>query len=325
MPFFSFFLHLIMHIHRHSANEEQYQWIAYILLWKVVDKSSNINSEIQHNIQIQFDYIQIKNAIELCDNISDPSKVFLLAKFISSVILLFLFLKKNFILQEFVIFFQYINIDHNEKETLNSISKQIFTFLNENIHFNPKIICWIIKKLISIVPTTCNIVSSLQDIYFSTLKSCLEHIPVKKNWYLNHTAFESCSLETDSVTYGNFLKIILCILSKMDIDTNAEVEFIKTAYPMLSKACHVKDIELALYSKKNNKLFKEWLLLWNETHAYSESVTTLFIAHKISENMFKLTKNFKILLCEQELLKRTSIRKLHWLNDILVSLIYFKF
>lgn len=288
------------------------------------NRSSNINFDIQHNIQIQFDYIQIKNAIELCDNISDyPSKVFLLAKFISSVIL-FLFLKKNFIFQEFVIFFQNINIDHNEKEILNNISKQIFTFLNENIYFNPEIICWIIKKLISIVPTTCNIVSSLQDIYFSTLKSCLEHIPVKKNWYLNHTTFESYSLETDSAT-GNFLKIVLCILSKMDIDTNAEVEFIKTAYPMLSKAYHVKDIELALYSKKNDKLFKEWLLLWNETHAYSENATTLFIAHKISENMFKLTKNFKILLCEQELLKRISTRKLHWLNDILVSFVYFKF
>lgn len=78
-----------MHIYRHSANEEQYQWIAYILLWRVMDnKSSNINCDIQRNIQIQFDYIQIKNALELCDNISAyPLKVFLLAKFISSVIL----------------------------------------------------------------------------------------------------------------------------------------------------------------------------------------------------------------------------------------------
>lgn len=238
--------------------------------------------------------------------------------------MLFLFLKKNFIFQEFVIFFQNINIDCNEKETLNTISKQIFTFLKENIHFNPEIVCWIIKKLISIVPSTCNIVSNLQDIYFFTLKSCLEYIPVKKNWYLSHRTIESCSLETDPITNGNFLKIILCILSKMDIDTNAEIEFLKIIYPMLSKAHHVKDIELALYSRKDDKLFKEWLLLWNETHAYSESATTLFIAHKISESMFKLTKNFKILLCEQELLKRINTRKLHWLNDILVSFIYFK-
>lgn len=51
------------------------------------DKSSNINCDIQRNIQVQFDYIQIKNAIELCDNVSDyPLKVFLLAKLTSFVI-----------------------------------------------------------------------------------------------------------------------------------------------------------------------------------------------------------------------------------------------
>lgn len=223
-----------------------------------------------------------------------------------------------------MIFFQNTSIEDITKETSNTISKEILTFLKESIHFNPGIVCWIIKKLISTVPIRQNIVSNLQDIYFFTLESCLEHIPVRKNWYLNHKMFESCSPETDSITYGKYLKIVLCILSKMDIDTNAEIEFLKIVYPMLSKAYHVKDIELALYSKKNDKLFKEWLLLWNETYACSESASTLLIAYKISESIFKVTKNFKILLCEQELLKRISTRKLHWLNDILVSLIYFK-
>lgn len=223
-----------------------------------------------------------------------------------------------------MIFFQNANIEHITKETSNTISKQILIFLKESLQFNPGIICWIIKKLISTVPIKCNTVSNLQDIYFFTLKSCLEHIPVRKKWYLNHKMLESCSPETDSVIYGNFLKIVLCVLSKMDVDTNAEIEFLKIVYPMLSKAYHVKDIELALYSKKNDKLFKEWLLLWNETYAYSESASTLFVAYKISESIFKSTKNFKIRLCEQGLLKRISARKLHWLNDILVSLIYFK-
>ncbi|XP_018352075.1 PREDICTED: uncharacterized protein LOC108754339 [Trachymyrmex septentrionalis] len=51
----------------HSPNEEQYQWIAYILLWKLIDnKSANVDCSIQSNIQTQFDCIQIKNAIELC-------------------------------------------------------------------------------------------------------------------------------------------------------------------------------------------------------------------------------------------------------------------
>ncbi|XP_072751238.1 uncharacterized protein Sptz isoform X2 [Anoplolepis gracilipes] len=280
----------------HSANKEQYEWIAYILLWKVMNnKSSNINCDIQCNIQIQLDYIQIKNAIELihqCDNTSDyPSK-------------------------EFMIFFQDANIEHNVKE-ISNISKQIFTFLKEKIHFNSGIVCWIIKKLISVVPITCSIVDNLQDIYFFTLKSCLEHIPVRKNWHLSHKMFGSYYPEADSAIYGNFLKIILCILSKMDMDKKAEIEFLKIVYSTLSKAYHVKDIELVLYSKKNDKPFKEWLLLWNETHAYSENVTTLFVAYKISESIFKLTKNFKILLCEQELLKRISAKKSHWLNDIL--------
>ncbi|XP_050444515.1 uncharacterized protein LOC126848048 isoform X2 [Cataglyphis hispanica] len=216
-----------------------------------------------------------------------------------------------------MIFFQNANIEHITKNTSNTISKQILTFLKESLQFNPGIICWIIKKLISTVPIKCNIVSNLQDIYFFTLKSCLEHIPVRKKWYLNHKMLESYSPETDSVIYGNFLKIVLCVLSKMDVDTNAEIEFLKIVYPMLSKAYHVKDIELALYSKKNDKLFKEWFLLWNETYAYSESASTLFVAYKISESIFKSTKNFKILLCEQGLLKRISARKLHWLNDIL--------
>lgn len=287
------------------------------------DKLSNINCDIQRNIQIQFDYIQIKNAVELCDNISDyPSKVFLLAKFVCCYFVLFLFSKENFIFQEFMIFLQDANIEHNMKKTLNAIYQQILTFLKESMQFNPRIVCWIIKSLISTVPFTCNIVNNLQDIYFFILKSCLEHIPVRKNWYLSHKMFESCSLETDSADYGNFVKIVLCLLSKMDVDTNAEIEFLRIVYPMLSKAYHVKDIELALYSKKNERPVKEWLLLWNETHACSESATTLFIAYKISENIFKLTENFKILLCEQELLKRISARKLHWLNDILVSFVF---
>lgn len=220
-----------------------------------------------------------------------------------------------------MILLQDANVEYNTKRISNAISKWIFMFLKENVHFNPRIVCWIMKKLISTVPLTCNIVD-LQEIYFCTLKSCLEHIPVRKNWHSSCKIGESCSLETDSTNYGNFLKIVLCLLSKMDIDINAEIEFLKIIYPVLSKAYHVKDIELALYSKEDERLFKEWLLLWNETHACSESATTLSTAYKISESIFKLTEDFKILLCKQELLKRISARKFHWLNDILVSLVF---
>lgn len=52
------------------------------------DKSSSINCDIQCNIQVQFNYIQIKNAIELCDNISDDaSKVISIDKICFYVIL----------------------------------------------------------------------------------------------------------------------------------------------------------------------------------------------------------------------------------------------
>lgn len=64
---------------RHFPNKEQYQWIAYVLLWKLIDsKSFNVDHDIQCNIQMQFDCIQIRNAIELCDNVPDClHKVFL--------------------------------------------------------------------------------------------------------------------------------------------------------------------------------------------------------------------------------------------------------
>lgn len=178
---------------------------------------------------------------------------------------------------------------------------------------------WIMNKLIFM--NAHDVASSLEDIYFFTLKSCLEHIPARRNWYLNHIAIDSSS-EADSATHSNYLQMILCILSKIDIDADAQIKFLKIVYPALSKSHHIKDIELALYSRKNEKMLSEWLLLRNETHACLESATTLFTAYKISENIFKLAENSEISLCKQELLKRICTRKLHWLNDILVSFIF---
>nr|XP_012226480.1 PREDICTED: uncharacterized protein LOC105674602 [Linepithema humile] len=278
----------------HSPNEEQYQWIAYTLLWKLVaNKSSNVDCNIHRNIQTQLDYIQVKNAFDLCGDISD------------------------YLYKELLVFLQNTSISHNTKETLGSISQETLAFLKENILVHPNIVCWIINKLISAASNACDIASDLQNIYFSTLKLCLEYIPVRRNWYSSHEAFETCSSQTNPVIHGNPLQTILCLLSKMEIDTDAEIEFLKMIYPTLSKLHHVKDIELALYSRKNEKLFIAWLTLCNETHTCAESVTTLSTAYKISESIFKLTEDSKILLCQRELLKKICIRKLHWLKDIL--------
>lgn len=178
---------------------------------------------------------------------------------------------------------------------------------------------WIINKLISVAPNVQDVASNLQDIYFSTLTSCLEHIPAKRNWYLNHVAIDSSS-EADSTIHSN-LRTILRLLSKIDIDADAQIKFLKIICPTLSKLHHIKDIEFALYSRKNEKLLNEWLSLRNKTHTCLESATTLFTAYKISEDIFKLAENSEISLCKQELLKRICIRKLHWLNDILVSFV----
>jgi hypothetical protein len=71
----------MIYSHRDSPNEKRYQWIAYILLSKLVNnKPSNIDYNIGCNIQTQLDYIQIRNAVELCDNISDLNKVSFLTK-----------------------------------------------------------------------------------------------------------------------------------------------------------------------------------------------------------------------------------------------------
>jgi len=180
-------------------------------------------------------------------------------------------------------------------------------------------VCWIINKLISVASNACDIVSDLKNIYFSTLKLCLEYIPVRRNWHSSHEAFETCSSQTNPAVHDNPLEIILCLLSKMVIDTDAEIEFLKMIYPTLSELHHIKDIELALYSRQNEKLFSMWLKLCNETHACADSATNLSTAYKISESIFKLTGDSKIFLCQRELFKRISIRKLHWLKDILVN------
>lgn len=62
------FLYFIIYVYRYSPNEEQYQWIAYILLWKLLDSKL---SNVECNIQTQLDCIQIRNALELCGNITN--------------------------------------------------------------------------------------------------------------------------------------------------------------------------------------------------------------------------------------------------------------
>lgn len=207
------------------------------------------------------------------------------------------------------------------KDTSCIVFQQILTFLKDNIYDNMEIVCWIINKLISIISNVYDVASKLQNISFYTLKSSLEHIPARRSWYLNHIAINSSS-EADSASYGNSLQMALCLLSKTDIDVDTQVEFLKIICPMLSKSHHIRDIEFTLYSRKNEKLLSEWLSFWNETHACHENATTLLIAYKISEGIFKLTENSEISLCKKELLKRTCTRKFHWLNDILVSFIF---
>ncbi|XP_020279494.1 uncharacterized protein LOC109852609 isoform X2 [Pseudomyrmex gracilis] len=174
-------------------------------------------------------------------------------------------------------------------------------------------------QMIRLISNTSAI--DLQDIYFSTVKWCLEHIPLKKHWYLSHEVCNSDLSENNSATEcalrSNVLQTVLCLLSNMNFDTDTEIEFLNQFYPVLFKTRHVNDIELALYSKKNEKLFDRWLSLWNKSHACSESVATLSAAYRISENMFEMIENSKIILRERELLKRISKRQLHWLNDIL--------
>jgi len=242
-------------------------------------------------------------------------------------LLLFLLTEnKNSIFQELLVFHPDTSIGYNKKKILNTTSQQMVTFLKKNLHIHLEITCWIINKLTFIISNICDTITdiTLQDIYFSILKSFLEYIPIKKSWYLYEVS-ESHSSEVNSVTNRNSLQIVLCLLSRMDLDTNAEIKFLQIIYPMLSKVYHVKDIELALCSNKNDKLFVKWKLFWNEMYAYYESATTLLIARKINESICRLTENCKILLCERELLKRIVIRRLHWLNDIFVSIVFLFF
>ncbi|XP_039315069.1 uncharacterized protein LOC105198485 isoform X4 [Solenopsis invicta] len=277
---------------RYSPNEEQYQWIAYVLLWKLINsKSSSVDCDIQCNIQAQFDCIQMKSAIELCGNIPDC------------------------LYKELLEFFQGTSTESSAKYTSSIIFQRILTLLKDNIFIDTEIVCWIINKL-SVVLNEHDIISYLQNIYFSTLKLCLDRIPAGRSWYSNYATNNSPS-EIDSAICDNFLRTALQLLSKINIDANAEIEFLKTVCPTLSKSHYIKDIELALYSRKNEKLLYEWVSLWDKTHACFESATSLLMAYKISEGIFKLTEDSEIFLCKWELLKRTSVRKSHWLNDIL--------
>lgn len=223
-----------------------------------------------------------------------------------------------------MVILQNASIEHNTRDATSAISKETLIFLKKSMHEYPEIVCWIVNKLISVIPKTSrDIVSDLHDVYFSTLKLCLEHIPVRKDWYSSREVLESHSLEANSVNRGNYLRTLLCLLSRMNLDVDVEIEFLRTAYHTLSKTRNVKDIELALYSRHSENLFSEWLSLC-ETHACSESAVTLAMAYKISDNMLELTEDSRVALCKRELLKRINTRKSHWLNDILVSAKHFK-
>ncbi|KAG5313582.1 ZFY26 protein, partial [Pseudoatta argentina] len=215
---------------------------------------------------------------------------------------------------ELLLFLQELSTQCSIKYTSSIMFQQILIFVKDNICISTEIVCWIINKLISFVPS--DTARDLQDSYFSTLKSYLEviHIPPRRRWHLNHIIAHSS--ETDLVTRDKSLQMVLRFLSKIDIDADSQIEFLKTVCPTLSKS-YIKNIKLALYSKKNDKLLSEWLLLWNKTHVCFESTVPLLTVYKICESVFELTEDSEILLCKQELLKRTSARKLHWLNGIL--------
>ncbi|XP_054011038.1 uncharacterized protein LOC128893821 [Hylaeus anthracinus] len=194
--------------------------------------------------------------------------------------------------------------ENSSKQTrskiLEKIHEECFTFLKQNMHNNLTVVCWIINELLSAcVNKSTNIACSLQDLYFSFIKELLKFKLSKQHFS------------------DNAVGHALCIISKMNILESNTDELLRWFFPMLFETCNIQDIELVLYSRTERKLFNAWCTFINEVYGHTKVADNLNDALKIQKGLFNSTSSCTSFINKNNLIKRVTNMKLHWVTDIL--------
>ncbi|XP_014614411.1 PREDICTED: uncharacterized protein LOC106792487 [Polistes canadensis] len=270
--------------------ENNYRWIEYLLLCKLFpDKFS-----YDENIPTNLNNIDFQVAVDLIDDM--PQSV----------------------IEELLLYCSNVNTKDSSNNILNDFFQSTLSYLKRYLINNPIIACNIINMCclysfsISIFP------NGLLDFYLISLKEIMEFMIPNESSLVNKNDDES-SLILDKITISNeYLGRFVCILSKMILTESKKTEFFKWLCPIVSITDNIKDIELALYSRKDMTFINEWNLCMNELNGHSKSATTLEDAIRICNDIFKYKNDNDIMILnEMEILRRIMTQKSHWLTDVL--------
>lgn len=191
--------------------------------------------------------------------------------------------------------------ENHSQEICNKMYEEWFIFVKENIYNIPNILCWLINELSVACSNTSTVtINALRDVYFSLAKELLE-----------------CN--NRRLINDNSLGCALCVISKIRITKSDIIELSRWLFPIILKAYNIQDIELVLFSRTERKLFNTWCTFLNEVHAYSKIIDNLNDALNIEKILFNYTSVSAPLINKNNLMKRVTKTKLHWVIDTLVS------
>lgn len=266
-------------------SENNYQWIEYLLLRKLFpDKYRN-----NENIQSNFNNMEFQIIMALIEDIPQH------------------------IIQELLLYCSNINTEVAFSEICNDFPSSLL-FLQKYLTQDPLIVCHVINMLSSF--DAAKIPNELQDFYITVLKEITCYLISDKSFFLNKD--DKCFFNRNNIMLNNeYLGKFLCVLSNMTLMESKKTEFLKWLGPIVSKTNNIKDIELALYSRKNMTFIDEWKVCMTELHGHLKSAITITDAVKIFNAMFICNDGNITTLNLMEIIKRTMIKQSHWLNDIL--------
>lgn len=196
----------------------------------------------------------------------------------------------------------------NDSEKTNSeifedISNDYPIFFKQNVYNSPFLTCWILNELLFICSNTAtNAICNLEDFYFSLLRESLE-----------------LRLSMQKSIDSNYLGCILCIISRMNINEVDATQKLKFLFPMLLKENETRDIQLALYARRSEQLFKQWCIFINEINVYFKSINNFNDVSKIQDALFHNTSTTACSINKNKFIQRICNNKRHWVIDILVS------
>ncbi|KAJ8673725.1 hypothetical protein QAD02_004987, partial [Eretmocerus hayati] len=138
--------------------------------------------------------------------------------------------------------------------------------------------------------------STVQDVYLRALKSLAKQENIHK-----------------------YLCVILCILSKLRVTENKEEELLCWLNKLLLETCDPEVVELAFYSRSDEKFMKAWHKLLDDRYFRTLPVDSDGAAKKICNVIFPSHANSlnQAPFQARELSLRVIKRGVHWLQDIL--------